>query len=1044
MRKLLSLLTAILFVGSMWGVNYEELYSADFTSVATHSYTQNKTFTLNSKDWTASVSQVNGGVFYLGCNNSNASKGVLNNNSTFSAIVTALAAEDATYNTNKTTAHAYALLFENAYDNVSKVEFNWDGGNNAFQVFVFGYTNSAWTLLDSTNYATSGAAVAGSVVWTGSATNFSKFAIAARPGAKASTATSKTLRAATFKIYKTATPTISGVPNEDIDFGTVKQHYSLTAQQFTLTGSNLSSNLSLAIDNSSGFTVEPTSITPTDGTVNQVVTISHSTENHGDFLGTLTISGGGLSSNATVDLVLEVTETFQAQVTVAVAGKDGTQGNTATIAGGASFYGDASSTAIALVATPASGYEFVNWTVSEDNIIIVDDENAETTANTIIGDVTITANFKVSSTPSLTVSTDNLAFGDVFINASEDAKTFTVEGANLTEGTLTIASSNTSVFTVSPTSIAVNGKLNPTTITVTPITTVTGNYSANVTISGGGATSKTVALTMNVQQTATVQWYINGQKKHEQTAVVGAALIGIPDATTSSNGAIAGKVFKGWAEAAIVGEVAEGSAGIVATPSVMPNTDKTYYAVYATETPGTPSLTKMSKGASLSNGDKIIIIEPTNKVGLYAETVSTSYVKSWSYTGSEPVVADLDNTKKIWDVTAGEDDWILGNATNGYLYDGSSNKLYVGETQQEWSLTDNNDNTFSLTGGYQKLSYRSDLGTNWRGGNSSGENALVIYKYSLGASTYSNYATSGPRLLASPTFTPVAGPYTGAKNVTITAPEGTIYYTTDGTDPTDASDEYTAAIALNANGTYTIKAIAIDGDNYSEIASATYTISGLPLSSMDEILAEAVKIGGTAKARDITFNNWVVSGVNGNTAYVTDGTKGFIVYYSDHGFTEGDILSGTANVNLKVYGGAAEITAKNSGTITINKGGVITVNVLDEEGIAALSAVNTGSVIKVNGTYDSSNSQIAGVEVYSSLYTPSLTNGTKYYCTGVYVRYNSKNEICPRRSTDVVEDTGTGVDNTDAAVKAVKTIVNGQLFIEKNGHIYNAMGQMVK
>ena len=38
----------------------------------------------------------------------------------------------------------------------------------------------------------------------------------------------------------------------------------------------------------------------------------------------------------------------------------------------------------------------------------------------------------------------------------------------------------------------------------------------------------------------------------------------------------------------------------------------------------------------------------------------------------------------------------------------------------------------------------------------------------------------------------------------------------------------------------------------------------------------------------------------------------------------------------------------------------------------------------------------------------------------------------------------TGIDNTDAEVKSVKFFENGQLFIEKNGVIYNAQGAIVK
>ncbi|MBQ7632294.1 MAG: chitobiase/beta-hexosaminidase C-terminal domain-containing protein [Paludibacteraceae bacterium] len=42
------------------------------------------------------------------------------------------------------------------------------------------------------------------------------------------------------------------------------------------------------------------------------------------------------------------------------------------------------------------------------------------------------------------------------------------------------------------------------------------------------------------------------------------------------------------------------------------------------------------------------------------------------------------------------------------------------------------------------------------------------------------------------------------------------------------------------------------------------------------------------------------------------------------------------------------------------------------------------------------------------------------------------------------KDEATGVDNTEAGVKAVKKVVNGQLLIEKNGRVYNAFGQTVK
>lgn len=92
------------------------------------------------------------------------------------------------------------------------------------------------------------------------------------------------------------------------------------------------------------------------------------------------------------------------------------------------------------------------------------------------------------------------------------------------------------------------------------------------------------------------------------------------------------------------------------------------------------------------------------------------------------------------------------------------------------------------------------------------------------AITYSS--SSGSSTVATPTFSPVAGTYNDAQNVTIstTTTDATIYYTTDGTDPTTASSVYSAAIPVTENTT--IKAYAVkDGLTDSEIATAEYVIN---------------------------------------------------------------------------------------------------------------------------------------------------------------------------------------------------------------------------
>ncbi len=81
---------------------------------------------------------------------------------------------------------------------------------------------------------------------------------------------------------------------------------------------------------------------------------------------------------------------------------------------------------------------------------------------------------------------------------------------------------------------------------------------------------------------------------------------------------------------------------------------------------------------------------------------------------------------------------------------------------------------------------------------------------------------------ATPTFSPAAGTYTSAQNITLAdATTGaTIYYTLDGSAPSTSSTVYSKPIALAASGTTTVQAIAAAA-NYgsSAVASATYVLN---------------------------------------------------------------------------------------------------------------------------------------------------------------------------------------------------------------------------
>ena len=96
----------------------------------------------------------------------------------------------------------------------------------------------------------------------------------------------------------------------------------------------------------------------------------------------------------------------------------------------------------------------------------------------------------------------------------------------------------------------------------------------------------------------------------------------------------------------------------------------------------------------------------------------------------------------------------------------------------------------------------------------------------VGKKISSSQIKLGTPKTAQPTFSPAGGIFNTAQSVTIssTTDGATIYYTTDGTDPSSTNGTvYTAAIPVST--TTTIKAIAIkEGLLNSEIATATYTI----------------------------------------------------------------------------------------------------------------------------------------------------------------------------------------------------------------------------
>src|SRR5207247_1379475 len=101
----------------------------------------------------------------------------------------------------------------------------------------------------------------------------------------------------------------------------------------------------------------------------------------------------------------------------------------------------------------------------------------------------------------------------------------------------------------------------------------------------------------------------------------------------------------------------------------------------------------------------------------------------------------------------------------------------------------------------------------------------VANLHALTISVLLGNAGTGSTVVATPTFSPAGGTYTGSVTVTISdATSGaTIHYTIDGSTPTTSSPVYTGALTFTQTTTLNAMAAA-PGMTDSAVASATYAI----------------------------------------------------------------------------------------------------------------------------------------------------------------------------------------------------------------------------
>ncbi|MGM9803981.1 MAG: chitobiase/beta-hexosaminidase C-terminal domain-containing protein [Muribaculaceae bacterium] len=251
--------------------------------------------------------------------------------------------------------------------------------------------------------------------------------------------------------------------------------------------------------------------------------------------------------------------------------------------------------------------------------------------------------------------------------------------------------------------------------------------------------------------------------------------------------------------------------------------------------------------------------------------------------------------------------------------------------------------------------------------------------------------------LASPLFSVAAGTYYMPKTVEITNPNstGTVYYTTNGDDPTAESAEYTEPIEVST--TTTLKAIVVDGDKTSEITEATYTI---------EEPYEVISIAEYLQQADNTvvkFNNSVIAVYqNGSYLYVQDRSGVALIYGSvGQTYTNGDVIPDGFIGTKTTYNDLVELNAAaGAGSYQASTDNIGAVNPI----VGALSDITANDVNKYyvfyGVTYDATNKKLIDADgselvVYNRFSGVSLPAAGEYDVYGFVSIYNGTIQLYP-------------------------------------------------
>lgn len=261
--------------------------------------------------------------------------------------------------------------------------------------------------------------------------------------------------------------------------------------------------------------------------------------------------------------------------------------------------------------------------------------------------------------------------------------------------------------------------------------------------------------------------------------------------------------------------------------------------------------------------------------------------------------------------------------------------------------------------------------------------------------------------VATPTFTPAAGEYTEAQNVTIScATEGAAisYKLGDG-----EWQSYSAAISVNENVTISAKATK-EGMTDSEVATAAYTINISATPDFTTVAGLKALLGAESATFTGTLTDAVVTFIAGTSDAVIKDATGSILYHkeSGHGLLQGQTISGDVIAEGVIYNGINEIT--DLAATVEGEESAVEPEVVTFAQLAADYATYESAYVKVVGvTSNTTTTKKGNIEatqdgtdyiVYTNVAIP-VNEGDIFTAEGTVTKYNTTEELKVWKAADL-------------------------------------------